>query len=372
MVRLYGCFAGHSSAATVTAGWKRALEQADMLAGCCSGNEPADADMAGEGLEIGGEDAPVALVTDIRQLAIANYFPHKERAVVLALHTRWVPETISNLLQETKSYVLSPSVSSIRCLHDAGLFDLFGSSAVVPHGVAPEFAPLSKKERSDLRLSDLYHKQLRGPGTTFLHMVESSSDRKGTWHLLEAFRQLIADGCDISLTIVASGYERMGMHRKVAETPELAGRVRVLPRMNAKPSMLRWVYACFDAVIQPSRAEGFGLCPLEALCVGTPVLITTDCGHAQWCFESLSHRFDGQPIEGVVPIKLGPAALAAFDPAEAPTITAEAIIEGVHAFLERSDYWKDMAAAHAASLREKWQWSVVTRPWLAGVERRYE
>lgn len=360
-VRLYGCFIGHSSMATVTDGWLHALADAGLLAGCC-----ITTPVVSPGSGLGGEGAPVAIVTDIRQLPIAGFFHHAKTYVVLATHTCWLPEDILALLRQSKAEVLAPSAWVVGQMQEIAP-DV--PVHLVPHGVSELFRPLNPEERAQLPASDLY-KGMRGPGTAFLHMAEGSLDRKSTYPLLEAFEDALRRGLDASLTIVASGLDRMRLAMRVADSTLLAPRVRVLPRLNAAAGSLRWVYSCFDFVVQPSRAEGFGMCPLEALCCGTPVVVTLDaCGHREWA--DAHPVLENSGVRGGVNVDMGLEGPTEFDPEPAPTVTAEAIAAALKDAYEHKDKLKLEAEQDAADLARHWVWPNVTRPFLSHLEREF-
>jgi len=361
-VRLYGCFTGHSSMATVTAGWLYSLQSAGLLAGILWPEEDIPESMR---VLNTGEDAPVAIVADMRQLGIEGFFNHAKTYVVLATHTCWLPEDMLALIRSTKAEVLAPSSWVVGQMQEIAP-DV--PVHLVPHGVGPGFRPLVAEEREQLVASPLWP-AFRGPGTAFLHMVESHTDRKSTYPLLEAFENCLREGMDASLTIVSTGLERMRMAMRVADSPILKERVRVMPRLDAVASKLRWVYSCFDFVVQPSRAEGFGLCPLEALCCGTPVVVTVDCGHREWA--DVHPVFQDTGLPGEVDVETGPEGPTEFDPAPAPTVTSEMIADGLRHAYEHRARLKQEAEQVAVDLAREWDWLKVTRPFLSHIEREF-
>jgi glycosyltransferase involved in cell wall biosynthesis len=120
------------------------------------------------------------------------------------------------------------------------------------------------------------------------------------------------------------------------------------------------IYQSCHLVCQPSRGEGFGMCPLEARACGVPVVATATTGH--------SDHMSPQPAGCVVvatgddsPINDGPGALA-------PSLSVEA----VEAALEEAyKSWRELhrAALEAApAVAEEWSWANQTKRWLKDME----
>ena len=116
------------------------------------------------------------------------------------------------------------------------------------------------------------------------------------------------------------------------------------------------LYRNHDLVCQPSRAEGFGLVPLEARCCGVPVCITACTGHAE-------HIDSDMP--GVVIVPHGPTELIDDGPgALAPTVDELDIACALDICYNRRVELKAQALAAAAALRQRWSWESVCQQWL--------
>ena len=115
--------------------------------------------------------------------------------------------------------------------------------------------------------------------------------RKGLDILLDALEPLWSQQPQLSLSVVGSGQEADALRRRV-EASGIADRVRFEGALAAQHIPQRIAQA--DALILPSRWDGWGLVANEALSVGVPVLISDRCGAADlvetgvngWIFRS--------------------------------------------------------------------------------------
>ena len=118
-----------------------------------------------------------------------------------------------------------------------------------------------------------------GAGPIFL-AIGGIEERKNTLRILEAFVQIAAIRPDAELVIAGGatllnhdGYQRAFSHR-LAEAGILSKSVR-LTGVIPDADMPR-LYRLANALVFPSVKEGFGLCVLEGLASGVPVIASTD------------------------------------------------------------------------------------------------
>jgi glycosyltransferase involved in cell wall biosynthesis len=134
----------------------------------------------------------------------------------------------------------------------------------IPLAADERFAPILDPARLDA-ICHKYH--LRRP---FLLVVSTLEPRKNLGAAIETLARLRLTGVDCQLAIAGTkgwAYESMlaGMSR-----PELASHIRVLGFVSDDD--LPALYSASAAFLYPSRYEGFGLPPLEAMACGVPVV----------------------------------------------------------------------------------------------------
>jgi hypothetical protein len=113
------------------------------------------------------------------------------------------------------------------------------------------------------------------PTTHFNFMIAGRGNRKGIDLAYEAFRKVFVDPSKFSPVprlILKSLQGHQDYHHWAAQ--HISG---VL-----EPEAERDLYASAHCYIQPSRGEGFGLQPLQAMSLGRPTILTDAHGHASF------------------------------------------------------------------------------------------
>ncbi len=129
--------------------------------------------------------------------------------------------------------------------------------SVIPGGVGPAFTPAADPEPA---------RRAHGLRRPYVLCVASQLARKNLGALVPAAAQLAAEGIEV---VVAGGHRP-----QFAREGELAG-VRLLGPVDDR--LLPGLYAGAEAFVLPSLHEGFGLCVLEAMASGVPV-VAADAG----------------------------------------------------------------------------------------------
>jgi len=189
------------------------------------------------------------------------------------------------------------------------------------------------------------------PSGKFLHVAGARDfiERKGTPQLIEAWRRLPDSVGQLIIRTPTSPALQ-------ALAPDLVGRVSFdFHDVAMRPEEMKQYLlgGGWDAVIQPSRAESFGLCPVEARACGIPVIMTAESGHKEHV------EFNDTIIEtgSEAPIKVNgiPNGLA-------PTVTPEAIVAAVSDFKFNEDKRRRLASMMVdGRYAARWAWPVVLR-----------
>jgi glycosyltransferase involved in cell wall biosynthesis len=170
-----------------------------------------------------------------------------------------------------------------------------GRVRVVPLGIDEDFQP-AEAVAVQAAIERL------GLPERYILYVGTIEPRKNLQHLVESYRQLIAQG-NIAEDLVLAGPMGRSYRPLIRqlEAPELQGRVH-MPGYIARRD-LPWLYAGARLFVCPSRYEGFGLPPLEAMACGVPTIASDS--------SSLSENLRG--AAELVPVSDGRALTLAID-----------------------------------------------------------
>ena len=130
--------------------------------------------------------------------------------------------------------------------------------ALTPYGVDPRFSPGA------------------GPrdAAPYLLAVGTLQPRKNLEGALRAFEQLVAGGVEHRLVVAgARGWRDDELLARVARSPA-GSRIELLGHVG--DDELVALYRGAGCLLYPSRAEGFGFPPLEAMACGTPVVCSAE------------------------------------------------------------------------------------------------
>jgi glycosyltransferase involved in cell wall biosynthesis len=131
---------------------------------------------------------------------------------------------------------------------------------VLPHGVDPARFPYLERLRS-------------GEEPLTFGTFGALSPRKGIDVLIRAFREAFAPDEPVHLLL-----------KSVDDAPAALGgdpRIRLQSGFWGHAALLAWLRT-LDVFVLPSRAEGFGLCGLEAMATGLPTIATNWSGPADY------------------------------------------------------------------------------------------
>lgn len=263
--RLYGDSHQQGSFGSIMRGYRDGLLQADAMVDLYETEAISDEDAPP------GATAPFAIGFGVPNRAhfMRRFGAHKWRGWVVAPNSTFVPEMIGTFVGNAEADLLAPSPWAASVLRRT--FPEF-KVHVLPHGVPALWRRLRPLEATP--------RPWRA-----LHVTSTAGDRKCTTEVVAAFERLAAlgsFGADPTL-VVKADWLASNMLRSTGQVDERSRFVRVVDDFVERDwaTFLR----AFDAVVQPSRAEGFGLVPLEALAVGVPVVATACTGHAAYLDE---------------------------------------------------------------------------------------
>lgn len=215
---------------------------------------------------------------------------------------------------------------------------------VVPHGLHPCYA------HAPMRM--VHYEPMK-----FLHIAGARDflERKGTPQLMAAFEQVFGAGGPLrdvkaQLTIRAPFSPQINPHPSHAHLFHQDFHTEALTPQAMRQYLIDGNWA---AIIQPSRAEAFGLVPCEARALGFPVILTRCTGHSEHV----------EPWDTV--IESGPAKQMASNGipnGAAPTVDRDAIADALVRFVQN---YKDIlghAARGAKGYYETLTWNKVTAP----------
>lgn len=340
MIRLYE----HRTASfrTVSEGMERAIRENGKLAGVCrdddDGFKPVD-----------GVDAPYGLVVGAPHRCFRPHLrgDHQKVWWLAAPNSEGVPpQAVTSLMDGVFSFrtnAMRPMIDGIFATSHWAKDVLVKSFPSLPvlvwqHGVLPDFFVQEEQRESVSQRYDSNEFQL-------LH-VTSTVSRKGTFELLLAWRRFTQQfptlRCRLDLLV---NPQHLMEFSDCVSSLRLAS-VLVAPGQSYETRQLRVGMSAYHGVVQPSRAEGFGLVPLEARACGIPVLMTACTGHA-----------DHVEGPGVVVVPHRDSAKSDdFPGATAPTVDAEDIYAALLTFYNDWKRWDREARDHAPTLQKEWAW----------------
>ena len=197
----------------------------------------------------------VVTVHDLLPLRFPSWYPARQR---------WLFRKALRQAVADAARVIVPSSAVAVDMADATDVDP-SRVTVIPEGVDPIF----RRPVSEVDVAAVCARHRVRPGRFFL-FVGAISGRKNLVTALRALAAFRAGGPDIPL--VVAGPRGRGAEEFDAETSRLGlhSAVRVAGFVSAAD--LPVLLAAALALVHPSKYEGFGLTPLEAMAAGTPVL----------------------------------------------------------------------------------------------------
>ena len=183
--------------------------------------------------------------------------------------------------------------------------------AIVPGGVGAQFRPIARAaaERSALRL---------GLPRRYVMTLAVASQRKNLARLVDAWHLVRAGNQGIELVLAGGTVGRRVSGYALPDRAWLEARgVRVVDHIPEAD--LPAVYNAATTLVMPSLAEGFGLPALEALCCGTPIVVSANSALVETFGQlgaSLVDPYNVRSIaDGIMRVLASPATYRPADPA---------------------------------------------------------
>jgi glycosyltransferase involved in cell wall biosynthesis len=174
----------------------------------------------------------------------------------------------NNLPKDWIEGLHSLSVNFVSCTHNKQLLDSIGTQNVfvVKLGVNPE----------------IYFYQPREHHEKFIFIISGTlNSRKSPSLVYDVFQELFANNRDVRLIIKSTEQDRV----ELEETHNIQIINQTWPASNLA-KLLRTA----DCFVLPTQGEGFGLCPVESMAVGTTVICTNWSGPADYLDERYAYK----------------------------------------------------------------------------------
>ena len=168
-----------------------------------------------------------------------------------------VPKARVHAINQTAALLYLPCRQNVDSFRNCGVRVPI---KILPHGVDPDRFPFLERTRT-------------GAEPFTFGTFGALSRRKGTDVLVRAFSEEFASSEPVRLLL-----------KSIDELPFAPAddpRVRVVTGFLTHPHLIRLLRS-LDAFVLPSRAEGFGLCGLEAMATGLPTIATAWSGPADY------------------------------------------------------------------------------------------
>ena len=347
-VRIYGFLDDHGSFAQVTRGFREGLlalghsliaaeftdQAVEQTLDVVSLEHEPSFDEEPSGLPL----ADVAILTGPPVAAgrLTSGVRHETRLVMVHPNSDKLPQRMMQIVNEHATHLLTASAWGATVLREYTGKPVI----VVPLGVSEGFR---SSTQTTLPMDEF----------RILHLSSTEGERKGTKELCRAFlnakeRKLLPSPASLLLVLTPGAVG--GIVDELADLGTDDG-ITISTRFGGKgfdPESMRAVYASHHLVCQPSRGEGFGLVPLEALTCGTPIVATRCTGHSEWFTDDL---------KGAVPVPTGePVPIDDMPNAKAPSLRVEDLVQALSHGYELWRTLKEEALEQAPHLREKWTW----------------
>jgi hypothetical protein len=215
----------------------------------------------------------------------------------------------------------------------------------VRHGVSRAYSPYAWGPRQSGEIERIA-----------LHVTSSTHQRKGTRELILAWKRLEPRlRRQVRLRIICNPEAQLEYLYQAEDEPS----IEVVLHDGCPTSQMARRIRRALVVVQPSRSEGFGLVPLQGLCMGVPAILTRRTGHREYAFGSaMESMCTNIALEATGPID-------DFPGAEAPMLRVDAVhsalTETLPRLLREAEDPATLNAQHvfACDLWSHWSWGAI-------------
>jgi glycosyltransferase involved in cell wall biosynthesis len=191
--------------------------------------------------------------------------------------------------------------------------------------------------------------------------------RKGLEFALRAFREEFEPGEDVMLwlktrrSFLDFGTESIGLADP---------RVRIIDEDYTREEM-RTIYHSADVLLAPSRGEGSGLTPRDAMATGLPVIVTDWSGLKEIADDRYGWAI---PVEDLEPApqensSYGRGVTGGGDLGNFARPSVSALRAAMRDSYENREDARSKGRSGAAWMRERWTWERCARTWLDAIEK---
>ncbi len=286
--------------------------------------------------------AKIAIFHGVVQKALPEVMAgHQFRIGCLVCDADKIPVSEIELCHQSFDLVVIPSKFCQRVFESSGLKT---QTLVIPHGITTAFTATANDCEDSFTFYNVYS-QMR-------------PFRKSEDELINAFVKAFS---------LDPGYQlilRTEYTKSLADKINKAQAMQVITVIEDELPEAEYVrsFSQAHALVHPSKAEGFGMIPLQALACETPVIATGVTGLADYLNKDNAMILR---TSGMVACK--------HDVGESIGGQYHAIDEEhlVNCLIEMADNWKQekqKASQAAASIRENYSWQQVAKPLIAAIE----
>ena len=191
------------------------------------------------------------------------------------LEASLIPESYVKAINEQCERVIVPCKQNKQAFIDSGVKCDIG---VVPLGLDLDIFPKLDRERED--------------GTFVFGVMGGLTYRKGVDVLIEAFKKAFTKKDNVHLFIKSLPWARLGSGTFLKSEDLHHPQITTVFQDWDPEELIEKFFAAVDCFVFPTRGEGFGLPPLEAMATGLPVICTNWSGPEEFMRDNHSYPLD--------------------------------------------------------------------------------